>query len=57
MCSIINNKKKVIRTLQREIDGVEEPILVKEESKLNLSFRKPEDDLNQSQTYSLSDLI
>jgi hypothetical protein len=56
ICDILNRKKCIIRKLQREYDGVEEIEVEKVESKVNSSFRKDED-ANQSQTLSLSDLI
>lgn len=60
-CVLLNEKKKKIRSLQREIDGVGDLSLEKEESiKINHSssfLKSSEDDPNQSQTYSLSDLI
>lgn len=58
LCKVLNSKKEKIRSLQKELDGEEKINLShsRVESKTNSSTRK-DDELNQSQTYSLSDLL
>ena len=57
MCKIVNDKKRIIRNLNKKIEGIEESIIKEEESKINNSVSNSEDELNQSKTYSLTDLI
>ncbi len=57
MCKIVNDKKRIIRNLHKKIEGIEESIIKEEESKINNSVNNSEDELNQSKTYSLTDLI
>jgi hypothetical protein len=57
ICSILNEKKEKIRSIKKQIDGDEDSLeLDRQVSKKDSSFRK-EDDPNQSQSYSLSDLL
>lgn len=59
LCKALNDKKAIIRRLKREIDGVQDIPLEKEENikLLNGSFNKLNEEFNESQTLSLSDLI
>jgi len=57
VCKIVNDKKRIIRNLNKKIEGIEESIIKEEESKINNSVSNSEDELNQSKTYSLTDLI